>query len=300
MSEQVQSARFTSSVGSIRRRKRLMMVWRLFLAAVALIFALFPVLWIISASFNPTGSLVGQPLIPAHPTLNNYKVLFNNPVQPYPRWYVNSLFLAVTVTVVATGITTLAAYAFSRFRFRSRRGLLQGILLVQVFPNFLNMVALFLILQQLGRYIPFLGLNTYGGLLLVYWGGTLGANTWLTKGYFDSIPRDLDEAGMVDGASHWQIFTRILLPLVRPILVVVGLLTFIATYSEYVLAKVLLTDKMMYTLAVGLNAMVANQFAQSWGVFSAGALLATLPTLVLFLFFQRYLVGGLVAGSVKG
>ena len=194
----------------------------------------------------------------------------------------------------------MAAYAFSRFRFRSRRGLLQGVLLVQVFPNFLNMVALFLILQQLGRHIPFLGLNTYGGLLLVYWGGTLGANTWLTKGYFDSIPRDLDEAGMVDGASNWQIFTRILLPLVRPILVVVGLLTFIATYSEYVLAKVLLTDKLMYTLAVGLNAMVANQFAQSWGVFSAGALLATLPTLILFLFFQRYLVGGLVAGGVKG
>lgn len=300
MSEQTQSARFTSSVGSIRRRKRLMMVWRIFLAVVALTFALFPVIWVFSASINPTGSLVGQPLIPANPTLDNYKALFNNPVHPYTRWYVNSLFLAVTVTIVATGITTLAAYAFSRFRFRSRRGLLQGVLLVQVFPNFLNMVALFLILQQLGRHLPFLGLNTYGGLLLVYWGGTLGANTWLTKGYFDSIPRDLDEAGMVDGASHWQIFTRILLPLVRPILVVVGLLTFIATYSEYVLAKVLLTDKLMYTLAVGLNAMVANQFAQSWGVFSAGALLATLPTLVLFLFFQRYLVGGLVAGSVKG
>ncbi len=257
-------------------------------------------IWVFSASINPTGSLVGQPLIPSNPTLDNYRALFNNPVHPYPRWYANSLFLAITVTIVATAITTMAAYAFSRFRFRSRRGLLQGVLLVQVFPNFLNMVALFLILQQLGRHIPFLGLNTYGGLLLVYWGGTLGANTWLTKGYFDSIPRDLDEAGMVDGASNWQIFTRILLPLVRPILVVVGLLTFIATYSEYVLAKVLLTDKLMYTLAVGLNAMVANQFAQSWGVFSAGALLATLPTLILFLFFQRYLVGGLVAGGVKG
>jgi arabinogalactan oligomer / maltooligosaccharide transport system permease protein len=300
MSEQTQSARFTTSVGSIRRRKRITLIFRLFLAAFALIFALFPVIWVFSASINPTGSLVGQPLIPDNPTLRNYRILFNNPVNPYPRWYINSLFLAIAVTVVATAMTTMAAYAFSRFRFRSRRGLLQGVLLIQVFPNFLNMVALFLILQQLGRHLPLFGLNTYGGLLLVYWGSTLGANTWLTKGYFDSIPRDLDEAGMVDGASYWQVFSRILLPLVRPILVVVGLLTFIATYSEYVLAKVLLTDKMMYTLAVGLNAMVANQFAQSWGVFSAGALLATLPTLVLFLFFQRYLVGGLVAGSVKG
>ena len=178
--------------------------------------------------------------------------------------------------------------------------MLQAILLIQVFPNFLNMVALFLILQQFGLYIPALGLNTYGGLMLIYLGSTLGANTWLTKGYFDSIPRDLDEAATVDGASPWQTFTQILLPLVRPILVVVALLTFIGTYSEYVLARVMLTDKNMYTLAVGLNAMVSNQFAQSWGVFSAGALLAALPTILLFMFFQRYLVGGLTAGSVKG
>jgi arabinogalactan oligomer/maltooligosaccharide transport system permease protein len=110
----------------------------------------------------------------------------------------------------------------------------------------------------------------------------------------------LDEAATVDGASGWQVFWVVLLPLVRPILVVVALLTFIGTYSEYVLARVLLTDKFMYTLAVGLNQMVANQFAQSWGVFSAGALLASLPTIILFMIFQRYLVGGLTTGAVKG
>ncbi|MBE2239643.1 MAG: sugar ABC transporter permease [Caldilineaceae bacterium] len=292
--------RYTTSVGSIQRGKRIALLLRILLAIVMLIFALFPILWIISASFNPTGSLVGQPLIPQNPTLANYQRLFNDPVNPYPRWYVNSLFVATTVTVVATAITTLAAYAFSRFNFRSRRPLLQAVLLIQVFPNFLNMVALFLILQQFGSYIPAIGLNTYGGLFLVYLGGTLGANTWLTKGYFDSIPRDLDEAATVDGASGWQVFWVVLLPLVRPILVVVALLTFIGTYSEFVLARVLLTDKMMYTLAVGLNQMVANQFAQSWGVFSAGALLAALPTIILFMFFQRYLVGGLTTGAVKG
>jgi len=292
--------RFTTSVGSVRRGKRIALILRVLLAIVMLIFALFPVLWIISASFNPTGSLVGQPLIPSNPTLANYERLFNNPVNPYPRWYVNSLFVATTVTIFATAITTLAAYAFSRFNFRSRRPLLQAILLIQVFPNFLNMVAIFLILQQFGRYIPALGLNTYGGLFLVYLGGTLGANTWLTKGYFDSIPRDLDEAATVDGASGWQVFWVVLLPLVRPILVVVALLTFIGTYSEYVLARVLLTDKYMYTLAVGLNQMVSQQFAQSWGVFSAGALLAALPTILIFMFFQRYLVGGLTTGAVKG
>jgi len=292
--------RFTTSVGSVQRGKRIALLLRILLAIAMLIFAIFPVLWIISASFNPTGSLIGQPLIPQNPTLANYERLFNNPVNPYPRWYINSLFIAITVTIVATSITTLAAYAFSRFNFRSRRPLLQAILLIQVFPNFLNMVAIFLILQQFGRYIPALGLNTYGGLFLVYLGGTLGANTWLTKGYFDSIPRDLDEAATVDGASGWQVFWVVLLPLVRPILVVVGLLTFIGTYSEYVLARVLLTDKYMYTLAVGLNQMVSQQFAQQWGVFSAGALLAALPTILIFMFFQRYLVGGLTTGAVKG
>lgn len=292
--------RYTNSVGSVRRGKRLALIGRIVLAIVMLTFALFPVLWIFSASINPTGSLVGQPLIPSNPTLANYQRLFNNPINPFPRWYLNSLFLASVVTIFGTMITTLAAYAFSRFNFRSRRPMLQAILLIQVFPNFLNMVALFLILQQFGSYIPALGLNTYGGLLLIYLGGTLGANTWLTKGYFDSLPRDLDEAATVDGASGWQVFWMILLPLVRPILVVVGLLTFIGTYSEYVLARIMLTDQNMYTLAVGLNMMVANQFAQNWGVFSAGALLAALPTILLFMFFQRYLVGGLTAGSVKG
>jgi ABC-type maltose transport system permease subunit len=292
--------RYTTSVGSVRRSKQLALALRIALAIVMLIFALFPVVWIFSASINPTNSLVGQPLIPENPTLDNYRTLFTDTVNPYPRWYANSLLLAGVVTILGTAITTVAAYAFSRFRFRSRRPLLQAVLLIQVFPNFLNMVALFLILQQFGNYIPALGLNTYGGLMLIYLGGTLGANTWLTKGYFDSIPRDLDEAATVDGATPWQTFSQILLPLVRPIIVVVALLTFIGTYSEYVLARVMLTDKYMYTMAVGLNMMVANQFAQNWGVFCAGALLASIPTVLLFLFFQRYLVGGLTAGSVKG
>ena len=294
------SARYTTSVGSIRRGKRITLIFRIILALFMLTYALFPVLWIFSASINPTGSLVGQPLIPDNPTLDNYRELFTSPVNPYPRWYFNSLLLAIATTIIGTAITTLAAYAFSRFRFRTRQPLLRSVLLIQVFPNFLNMVALFLILQQLGLYLTRFGLNTYGGLLLIYLGGILGANTWLTKGYFDAIPRDLDEAAMVDGASPWQTFSQILLPLVRPILAVVALLTFIGTYSEYVLAKVMLTDKFMYTLAVGLNSMVANQFAQNWGIFSAGALLASVPTVILFLFLQKYLVSGLTSGSVKG
>lgn len=294
------AGRYTTSVGSLRRAKTLTLIFRIVLAIVVLIFALFPIIWIVSASFNPANSIVGQPLIPPNPTLANYERLLNDPLNPFPTWLINSLYLAIVTTIVAVAITTLAAYAFSRFRFDGRRQLLQAILLIQVFPNFLNMVALFLILQQIGTYIPPLGLNTHGGLILLYLGGTLGVNTWLMKGYFDSIPRDLDEAATVDGASAWQVFWVVLLPLVRPILVVVGMLTFIGIYSEYVLARIVLTDKYLYTLSVGLNLFIQNQYAGRWGVFAAGAIIAALPVVLLFLFFQRYLVGGLTTGAVKG
>ena len=292
--------RYTTSVGSMRRGKLITLIFRIVLAIITLIFALFPIVWVISASFNPTNSVVGQPLIPPNPTLDNYRALFNDPLNPFPRWLLNSLYLAIVVTIVAVIITTLAAYAFSRFRFNGRRQLLQSILLIQVFPNFLNMVALFLILQQIGTYLPRLGLNTHGGLMLLYLGGTLGVNTWLMKGYFDSIPRDLDEAATVDGATPWQVFWVILVPLVRPILVVVGMLTFIGIYSEYVLARIILTDKSLYTLSVGLNLFIQNQYSGRWGTFSAGALIAAIPVVALYLIFQRYLVGGLTSGSVKG
>lgn len=294
------AGRYTTSVGSMRRGKMITLVFRIALAIITLIFVLFPIVWVISASFNPTNSIVGQPLIPPNPTLDNYRALLSNPFNPFHLWLLNSLYLAIAVTIVAVIITTLAAYAFSRFRFNGRRQLLQSILLIQVFPNFLNMVALFLILQQIGTYLPPLGLNTHGGLMLLYLGGTLGVNTWLMKGYFDSIPRDLDEAATVDGASPWKIFWLILVPLVRPILVVVGMLTFIGIYSEYVLARIILTDKALYTLSVGLNLFIQNQYSGRWGTFSAGALIAAIPVVLLFLIFQRYLVGGLTSGSVKG
>ena len=173
MSEPKPSARFTTSVGSIRRRKRVTLIYRLALAAAALTFALFPVLWVFSASINPTNSLVGQPLIPDNPTWDNYRKLFNDPVNPFPRWYLNSLILAVLVTVVGTAMTTLAAYSFSRFRFGSRRALLQAVLLIQVFPTSSTWCPV-LILQQIGARISMFGLNTYGGLLLVYWGSSWG------------------------------------------------------------------------------------------------------------------------------
>lgn len=290
----------TRSVGSIKQQRRTATILRIILALIVVTYALFPVVWIISASVNPSNSLVNQGLIPENPTFRNYITLFDSQLFPFRTWMLNSLKLATITTVLGLLFTALAAYAFSRFRFRGRRSLLQTILLIQVFPNFLNMVALFLILQQLGRYVPWLSLNSHGGLILVYLGGILGVNTWLTKGFFDSIPRDLDEAATIDGASHWQTFWMVIMPLVRPILVVVGLLIFVGIYSEFVLARVMLTSSDQYTLAVGLSLFIRDQYANRWGIFSAGALIGAIPVVIVFLAFQRYLVGGLTAGSVKG
>jgi ABC-type maltose transport system permease subunit len=285
---------------SLSTQRRTTLILRLILAAVMLFIALFPVVWIISASVDPSNSLVNQRLIPNNPTLENYRNLLASEMFPFRLWMFNSLKLATITTVLGVIMTAMAAYAFSRFRFRGRRTLLQSLLLIQVFPNFLNMVALFLILRQLGEYVPWLALNTHGGLLMVYLGAILGVNTWLAKGYFDSIPRELDEAAVMDGASHWQTFWLVILPVVTPILVVIGLLIFIGTYSEYVLARIMLTSSEQYTLAVGLSLFINDQFANRWGVFAAGSLLGAIPIVVFFLIFQRFLVGGLTAGSVKG
>lgn len=277
------------------------MAARIVLALVVLAYALFPVVWIFSASLDPRNTLVNQTLIPPKANFENYVRLFGSgDLLPYRQWLLNSTRIAVVTTALTLVMTAFAAYAFSRFRFRGRRSLLQTVLLIQVFPNFLNMVALFLILQQLGAYVPWLSLNSHGGLILLYLGGALGVNTWLMKGFFDSIPRDLDEAATIDGASHWQTFWLVIFPLVRPILVVVGLLIFVGTYQEFILARVMLQDSQKYTLAVGLSLFVRDQYAQRWGVFAAGALIGALPVVIVFLIFQRYLVGGLTAGSVKG
>lgn len=285
---------------SMKQQRQWAKIARLVLALVILSYALFPVVWIFSASLDPRNTLVNQTLIPPRANFDNYVRLFTSDLMPFRQWLLNSTRIAVVTTALTLLMTAFAAYAFSRFRFRGRRTLLQTVLLIQVFPNFLNMVALFLILQQLGNYIPWLSLNSHGGLILLYLGGALGVNTWLMKGFFDSIPRDLDEAATIDGATHWQTFWLVIFPLVQPILVVVGLLIFVGSYQEFILARVMLQDSDKYTLAVGLSLFVRDQYAQRWGIFSAGALIGALPVVIVFLIFQRYLVGGLTAGSVKG
>jgi ABC-type maltose transport system permease subunit len=286
---------------SRRQRRRIGLILRYLVALVLIVFSTFPVVWMISASLNPTGSLSTQTLIPENASLDNYRELAaNREFFPFRTWLGNSLKIASLATVISVSVTTLAAYSFSRFRFRQRNNMLRSILLIQIFPNILSVVAVFLLISQIGQVIPELGLNTHSGLLLVYLGGAMGINIWLMKGFFDSIPRDIDESAMVDGASHWQVFSQLLLPLMRPILVVVAILTFIGIYGDFIIANVLLKSSQQYTLMVGLYIFTSAQFAQQWGPFAAGALIGALPIMIVYILLQDQIVGGLTQGAVKG
>lgn len=273
--------------------------WRHAGGAVAVVFAVFPVLYIISASLNPLGTVVSTSVIPTRFSLVHFQELFTNPAQPFLRWSLNTLVVCTSVTFVQVFCSALAAYAFSRFRFRGRRGGLLSLLLIQMFPQLLAVVALFTLFTEIGEVVPVVGLNTIAGYSLVLMGGALG-QVWLIKGFFDSIPRDLDEAAVMDGASHAQVYFRIILPLVRPILAVTGLLAFVSVIGEFVLASIFLTDNRVKTTAVGLYGIIDSDRSNNLGLFAAGALLTALPVVLLFQYLQRYIVGGLTSGSVKG
>jgi len=288
-------------------QKRFSLIIRLVIAAVLIFFSIFPVLWILSASLDPSQSLATQTsLIPSNPSLRNYQRLFGQDPDYkfgdliYQKWLFNSVKISTISTVLSLAITTMAAYAFSRMRFKGRVTMLKGILLIQVFPNLLALVAIYVLIFQIGEIIPAVGLNTHAGLIMVYLGGSMGMNIWLMKGFLDTIPRDIDESGMVDGASHFQIFYNLILPLLRPILVVIGILSFIGTYGDFLLARILLNDVNEYTLMVGLQIFTAGQFDQKWGVFAAGALIGALPIVIIYLLLQDQIVGGLTTGAVKG
>ena len=275
--------------------------WRHVFAFIMVLFALYPIVWIISASFNPVDSLSNAKLIPEGATLDSYRTILSNPpLNPFMTWLWNSWKVALVAASINMLLAAMAAYAFSRFRFRGRRLGLLSLLLVQVFPQFLMFIAIFLILQRIGVAFPAFGLNTHAGLILVYLGGAVGFNTFLIKGFMDSVPTSLDEAAKIDGAGPTLIFWRIIMPLIRPILAVIFIITVINIFGEYVLARTLLRSTDNLTYIVGLQTYTLSEFSSKWGELAAGAVIGALPIVITFLIAQKAIVSGLTQGSVKG
>jgi arabinogalactan oligomer / maltooligosaccharide transport system permease protein len=274
--------------------------WRHLLLVAVVLFSLYPVVWIVSASVNPVDSLTGAELIPEGATLDNYREIFSNPDQnPFMTWLLNSWKVSLIGATLSLALAASAAYAFSRFRFRGRRAGLLSLLLIQVFPQFLLFIAIFLILVQVGEVFPAFGINTHTGLIAVYLGGAIGFNTFLIKGFMDSIPLSLDESARVDGASPAVIYYRIILPLARPALAVIFIITFVFFFSEFIIARTLLRSTTELTYAVGLQVYTRADYASKWGALAAGAVIGALPIVVTFLAAQRAIISGLTQGAVK-
>ncbi|MFG3692803.1 maltose ABC transporter permease MalG [Stutzerimonas stutzeri] len=276
------------------------------LAFIALI--VFPLLMVVSISFREGNFATGS-LFPDNPTLEHWSLALGIPYThadgtvthpPFPvlLWLWNSLKIALISSVLILMLSTTSAYAFARMRFRGKAPILKGMLIFQMFPPVLSLVAIYALFDQLGQHIAWLGVNTHGAVIVASLGG-MALHIWTIKGYFESIDGSLEEAAIVDGATTWQAFFHILLPMSVPILAVVFILAFITSVTEYPIASVLLMDVDKLTLAVGAQQYLYPQ-NYLWGDFAAAAVLSGLPITVVFLYCQRWIVGGLTAGGVKG
>ena len=277
----------------MKRALKRLVIWSVIILTLA------PGYWIIIASLSKGNAFFTSSLWPGGLTLDTDRSVLSD--SEVVDWVKNSIIVCTAVAGVSTIATALAAYAFSRLRFYGRRYGLMGLLIIQMFPVGVAIPAYFYVLFRLGNWTDGkVGLDTHLGLILVLAGGGVAFYAWLFKGYLDNMPRELEEAAFVDGASRMQTIWYILFPLVRPILAVVFLFLFIGTYSEYLLTSAILTDNTKWTLPLGLNAFIFNQFNQHWTQFAAAAVMGSIPLMVVFMLMQRYLVAGLARGAVKG
>jgi len=268
---------------------------------------LYPVFWVFTIAFSGKQSLALADL-PENPSawdlvravipwperwsLSNFTSVFAD--QPFLQWMANSAIIAIATTILGVFLAMTAAYAFSRFRFPGQKTGMMSFLVSQMFPGTLMLIPLYIIVVQ------WLGLgSTRAGLILVYGTTSIPFSVWMLKGYFDTIPKELEEAAVIEGASASRIFWSIIIPLARPALAITALFSFMTAWNEFILAATLMDKEDMYTAPVGLKFFVGG-FSQQWGYFAAGSILVSIPVVALFLYLQKYLVSGLTAGSVKG
>lgn len=250
-----------------------------------------PIVWIIGASFNPMSSLLSATAFPENPTGLHYVKLIKETKFVY--WYANTLKIALINMAISVVLTSMTSYVFSRFRFKGKRAGLLSILILQMFPSFMGMMATYNILWQLNL------LDTHFGLILTYAAGQIPYNTWLVKGYLSNIPRSLDEAAKLDGASNLRIFTQIVLPLMKPILIFVALSQFITPWMDFIFPRMILSSPEKKTLAIGLYDMINANTNNNFTTFAAGAILVAVPITILYVCLQKYLIQGVTAGANK-
>ncbi len=261
------------------------------LIGIAIIIIL-PIIWIILSSFQVGTTLYSSTFIPEKLTFDHYVSLFTK--TDYPIWYKNTLKIAFFNMIIGVLVTTLTAYTFSRYRFKGRKNIMIGMLVLQMFPSFLSMTAIVVIITKLNL------MDTHWGLILVYAAGQIPYNAWLIKGYFDGIPKSLDEAARIDGAGHLTIFWKVIMPLAKPILVLVALTNFTGPWFDFIFPKLVLRSKETKTLALGIFEWVQGRADNNFTLFAAGSILIAVPIVILFGVLQKHIVSGLSSGATKG
>ena len=278
---------------SNRGRGKRALAYILLIAVCVII--IYPLLWTIGASFNPGNSLVSTSIIPKNPTNEHYVKLFAGEGNLfYKQWYLNSLKISVFTMLLSLISVSFTAYAFSRFRFKGRKNGLSLFMLLQMIPQFSALTAIFVLGQMLGL------INSHWLLILIYVGGQIPMNSYLLKGYMDTIPMDLDESARIDGASRTRIFWQIIIPLSRPMLAVVAMNGFTGPLGDFALSSVILRNPESYTLPIGLYKLVSDKMGASYTTFAAGAILISIPIVIVFLSLQKHFVSSLTAGGTKG
>lgn len=276
----------------ISKRIKLVLLNLFFVVLCAM--ALVPILYafLLSVSSGSGALTTGSSLFPEHFTLVNYKRIIVE--EPFLRWLWNSIVLSVGTMIVAMGTSVISSYAFSRFRFPGRKAAMQILLVLNAFPQILTMFAIFRLFKVMNL------LNSHLGLIVVYAGSMCIFGIWNMKGYFDTIPIEIEEASKLDGASDWQLLFRIILPLARPVIIVTAVMVLIFVWNEYLFATTFMLQENSYTLAGGLYQLQANDYSRSWPLFSAAAIMVSVPILLIFFRIQKYMTAGLTAGGVKG
>jgi len=282
-----------TSQNTLAKIKEVIITILLYLLLIFLsLIVLIPIIWIIGSSFNSGATLASATMFPSNPTLRHYVALFEE--TNYLRWYWNTFKIAVIHTIFSIFLSTSMGYIFSRFVFKGKKIALIGMLILQMFPSFMSMIALFVLFLNFGL------LDTHLALILVYSAGQIPINTWLIKGYLTSVPKELDESAMLDGATKLQTFTRIIFPLITPIVSFVGVTAFITPWMDFIFPRLIISSSENWTLALGLFNMIVGQETNDYTMFAAGAVLVAVPITILYVAMQKFLIEGITAGASKG